>query len=385
MPAGPTVGSLWDTHSARYVMLSRPFATSYGQTSEVPLQEPPADRSQLVVQILRDQPAPTVSEASVDVTLVQDAQEIQPVLVVGVIGHLYAIWYDLQPGRAEVRAGTNKSVLEPMVLDLQPGSIERRVGQLSPRPALDVELEMPKLLQAEETSLEVRRLPFGEVVASRKVTPGSWAERIEGLPRALLEVEFQSTAESISKTVDLSDGTDGFLHLEIDPVILTGQVLLGDEPHPARLTFSTSGNQSEVVAQADEGGRYELVSLRPLRSVEIEIRGLETAPFVEFFFHPITGPAERDFAVPDRRFTLRVIDAVSGRPIPNAMVVVRNLYDDNGDPSESNMAVVQQVKCDDEGIGNLPPLRAGELEAEAYADGYAQMQEPAKMKVAEEV
>ncbi len=384
MPAGPTLGALWDKRSDRYVMLSRPFETKHGETREVPLQEPPVDRAHLVVQIVRHRATPLASEAGVDVFVVRDGEKLEPDLEIVLADNLYAVWYDLPPGSAALDAGTEEDALEPIELDLRPGVIERALGWLTPRPALDVELEMPSLLRDEATRLEVRRMPDGEVVARRQVAPGAWSERIEGLPRAVLEVELQSTAGSTSRTVDLSEGGDGFVHLELDPVILTGQVLLGDEPHPAKLTLTTIRKHSSSI-DTDENGRFEVIALDPLRSVSIDCSEPDLAPFVEFFLEPITGTTERDFIIPDRRFTIRVVDAASGQPIAGAMVVVRNSYDADDEPENNDMAVMQQVECDDEGMARLPPLRAGELEARAFADGYAHMQDPTIMAIVEGV
>lgn len=384
MPAGPTLGALWDERSGRYVMLSRPFETKPGEIREVPLEEPPVDRAHLVVQIVRHQPAPRASEAGIDVFVVRDREKLEPDLEIVLTDNLYAIWYDLPPGSVALEAGTEEDTLEPMQLDLRPGAIERALGQLTPRPALEVKLELPSLLRDEVTQLEVRRMPDGEVVASREVAPGSWSERIEGLPRAPLEVELQSTAGSTSRTVDLSDGTDGFVHLELNPVILTGQVLLGDEPHQAQLTLITIRKHS-ISVDTDDNGRFEVVALDPLRSVSIDCSEPDLAPFVEFFLDPITGTTERDFILPDRRFTIRVVDADSGQPIAGAMVVVRNLYSTDNEPEKNDMSVMQQVESDDEGMARLPPLRAGELEARAFADGYAHMQDPAILTIEEGV
>ena len=383
MPAGPTVGALWDRLAGRYVMLSPPFTTEHQRTREVPLGQPAADRAHLVAQIARHRPAFRVSEAPVDVSLVRGDKQQEPDFTVFLTENLYAFWYDLQPGQVELRAGTKEDVLEPIVLDLEPGMIERALGRLGPRPALDVELEMPSILRNEETRLEVRRLPSQEVVARRTLAPGSWSERIEGLPRAPLEVVFQSSAGSVSETVDLSDGENGFVHLDLDVVVLTGHVFLGDEPHPAKLTFTTIQKHSAVV-ETDTDGGFEVLALDPFRSVSIDLEGEELAPFVEYFPKAITGSTDRDFIVPDRRFVIRVVDAVSGRPIADAEVTIRNRYE-AGDSESSEMAVMQQVRTDEEGTALSPPLRSGQLEAEAFAEGYSQMREPMVMKVEEEV
>ena len=382
MPVGLTVAGLWDKRAERYVMFSRSFKTEHGQVREAPLEAPPDSHAFLVVKILRREKAPREGGKKIEVVAVRGADRFEPDLVAEHLYYVYSIWYDLPAGRVEVRAGTEEDVLEPTQIELEGGTIERVSGHLTPRPALDVELEISSLLSEHEAALEVRRLPSGEVVARRELAPDSWSERIEGLPRAPLEVEFQSVAGAVSKVVDLSDGSDGFVHLELDPVVLTGHVLLGDEPHTAELTFMTVQKQTQDV-RTDENGRFELIALKAIRNVSIELDGVEMPPFVEFFPQAITGTTEHDFVVPDRRFTLRVVDAVTGAPIPDASIFVRNQYDEDGEPGY-DMAVAQQVESDENGIARLPPLRAGELEARASADGYAQMQEPAITPIAEE-
>jgi hypothetical protein len=134
MPEGAAVGALWDQKSESYVALSRPFEVKARQTTTVPLERP-EETSDLVVQLQRATQKATAAEAEVEIKLNLGGQDLSPDLLVATANRLYAIWYRLRPGHAELRAGSKDSFLEPQPLELRPGKIERCVGQLEPVPA----------------------------------------------------------------------------------------------------------------------------------------------------------------------------------------------------------------------------------------------------------
>ncbi|MEM1207130.1 MAG: carboxypeptidase-like regulatory domain-containing protein [Acidobacteriota bacterium] len=386
MPAGPTIAALWDRQAGRYVQLSRPFDLGHRETMPAPLAPPPPDRAHLVVQILRETSAPRPEDASVGVHLVRGGELLEPDMALFLLRRVYALWYDVGPGPARLEAGDRKTVIEPVTLELTAGTIEHTLVELLPRPAIDAEIELPASLRSdEETLLQIRSWPEGEPVEERALEPGEWhrTERFESLPRTSLEVRLVTRLGTVSDVVDLTDGVDAFVHLAPTLTMLTGRVILGDDPHAATLRFTTVDRHTLAV-ESDAEGAYEATVLAPVRSVEVELSEVGVAPFVEFFPAALEGTVERDFGIPDNRFSVRVVDAVSGQGIADATVTSRNRYliDAALDP-DADMAVLQQAITDDGGAAHLPPLRAGDLEVDAVAEGYVRLLEPVTIPVAD--
>ena len=323
MPEGTAFGALWSRRRRAYVAISRPFRVRKGETVEIPL-ESPHDAADLVVQLRRERIAPTAAEAQVDVSLrVKDAS-LQPDLKVLTATHAYAVWYDLPAGTAELRAESPHAVAAESV-QLVRGQIERVVAKLQRRPALDVQLDLPKTLRERELSLELTRLPEKEVVAERVVAPNMDSLRVEELPLALVAVTLKTPFGEFSQEVDLRAGGDGFVLLKPDVLTLRGQVFRGEEGHRATLAFtSDQGKAAEV--KTDEEGKYEILALQPQRSVSVSLEGSKAAPFVDIFWPAIARDRELDFHFPEVDFTVEVVDDVTGAGIANASVSIRNVY-----------------------------------------------------------
>lgn len=212
LPVGKAVGALWDPGEKKYVALSRPFEVRGRRTVEVPLSRP-AGGTHLVAEIRRDPtPSPDPEDLEAELAVRRDRGDLPPDLTVQTADKIYAAWYGLAPGPAELRVKSRQTFFDRK-MDLAPG-IEWVEGQLEPRPALDVELKLPPLLRRDRLGLEVRRLPSGEIVAKHPLPPGRYEHRFEGLPPALLEVYLRTSLGSISRQVDLSSNRDRLLRLK---------------------------------------------------------------------------------------------------------------------------------------------------------------------------
>lgn len=382
MPAGPVVAALWDEKRQAHTALSRPFKVLARQSVAAPLERP-REKAYLLLRLQRDTRALSVEDYLVEPLVVQGGQKLPPDVKAPTTTHLYAIWYDLEPGSVEVEAHSPTEFLPPHPLDLRPGTIERLDEKLRPRPDLEVELVLPERLREERLTLELRSVPEGEIIASEPLPPAPHSHRFESVPPSLLEVELQTDLGSFSTQVDLGTGEDGLVRLEPELVTVSGTVRLGDDAHPAKLTFQTVG-RATVEATADASGVYEVVLLEPLRSVEVELPDAAMAPYFDFFPRPITASTTLDFDFPTAAFRVRVLDAVSGQGIERASVDLRNVFvpepgEDGGE--EHDKAVVQLVETDAQGQALLPPLRLGSLELRAAADGYLRQQQPVTVPV----
>jgi hypothetical protein len=393
MPEGKAFGALWSRRRRAYVAISRPFRVRKGETVEIPL-ESPHNAADLVVQLRRETTAPTAAEAQVDVSLRVKGASLQPDLKVLTATHAVAVWYGLPAGTADLRAESSRAVASKSV-QLVSGQIERVVAEMQRRPAVDVQLDLPKTLREKELSLELTSLPEKEVVANRVVAPNMDSLRVEGLPLALLAVTLKTPFGEFSQEVDLRAGGDGFVLLKPDVLTLRGQVFRGEEGHRATLAFTSDQGKTEEV-KTDEQGKYEFLALQSQRRVSVSLEGSKAAAFVDIFWPAITRDRDLDFHFPEADFTVEVVDDVTGEGIANASVRIRNVYkpssNDEPEPADGEASndsagaeriIAEEVSTDRDGVGWLPPLRRGSLEISASAEGYSELRAPVRAEVAD--
>ncbi len=391
LPVGPAIGGLWDPQRQKYVALSRPFQVRGRTTTAVPLDRPQGV-AHLIVQAHRRHVEPGEQDETRPEKMVlrRQGREMQPDLVVSTADRIYAVWYELAPGPAEVRGSSKEGFFEPHKVDLLAGQIEYVKGELKPRPDLEVQLKLPAELKEEKLTLEVRHLPSKEAVDHAALRPADYSHRFEAVPPALLEVELQTSFGPYSRQVDLSSGEDGFLLLEPDLLTLRGAVYHGDEGHPAKLTFNTVAPETKEV-RTDEQGAYKVVLLDPVRSVSIELDEVETAPYVDFFSPAVAESKELDFHIPDADIQVKVLDSATRKGVPGAFVAIRNVYlqeDDAGEGStelkKKERVVSQSAETDKMGTARLAFLRKGSLEIRASAEGYSPLRQPVQAQVVDE-
>lgn len=388
MPVGRAIGGLWDRKAEKYVAFSRPFEVRWRKTVEVPLERPEGVMH-LVAEVLRSPMPASAEDLEVRLTLNRGAIDLSPDLKVLTAEKIYAVWYGLVPGTAELHVESRNTFLDQRI-DIKPGSIEYVTGQLEPLPSLDVDLDLPALLRHENLALEVRMLPTGEIIERQALKPGTQSHRFDGLPPALLQVDLQTSLGPFSREVDLSSREDGFLLLKPELITLLGTVYFGDKGHSAKLTFADADSKSEI--RTEEDGRYEIVLLDPVQTVSIDLGAAGRAPFVDFFLPAIRESQELDFHLSTADFHVRVIDRATGRGIPNASVDIRNNFvhqvgqgeKRKGTRDKIERAVFQSVKTDEKGRAQLPPLREGSLEIRTSAEGYSRLQEPLKAQVTDD-
>ncbi len=394
MPEGKAVGALWDRKGRRYVAVSRPFEVRERRTVEIPLREPGA-AADLVVQLTRKTMALRTPDMEVKLAVRQQGVDRPADLAVFTAERVYGYWYDLPAGAAELIAEHREDILPAKAIQLQAGKVERVTAEMQTRPALEVQLDLPRALLHENPVLEVRQLPSGEVLERRAPKPESGMERFEKLPAAPLRVDLQTAIGAFSRQADLSSGRDGFLLLKPDMITLTGRVFHGDEGHAAKLTFANAARETKV--ESEDDGRYEAVFLEAVQTVSIQLAGVEQEPYFDFFRPAIAASQELDFRLAAGDFRVRVLDAATGKGIAGAAVEIRNNYtpEEPKEPREASAktegrrsagprAVFQRVKTGETGEARLPPLRPGSVEMRASADGYAKMREATKAEIPDE-
>lgn len=385
MPAGTTLALVWDRRARRHVMFARPFETVHREVVVPPFEEPDSERSYVVAQIVRHEKALRVEDDDVKLSLVVDGVEKAPSFQFGTAERVYGQWFDLEPGSAELHAESEGAVLDPLAVDLRPGAVSRASGQMIPRPTgpdLQVDVDLPAALADDEIELVLRELPAGETMRTRTLGPGQFTWSFGDLPAAVVEVELQTPLGPVSEVVDLTSGADDYVRLAPELIVTRGEVLLGDETHPAEIRFTTVSREELSVA-TDVDGFYELVSIEPLRAASVKLEEVEREPFVEIFFDAITQSGRLDFEIPDNLFRVRVVDARSGSPVPEARVVSKNYYERaTREVAEAKKkAVSQRVVTDDEGMARLAPLRPGRVEISVSAEGWADPDESVRVEV----
>lgn len=384
MPAGQAVGWLWDLNTRQIVALSQPFEVRPGVDAVVPLSAASAANTQLMAVITRN-PEAYETDETVAVRLRAGGKTRQPDLLVPTAFRVYAFWFEVEAGSWELEAETESSLLPKQSLELKTGVIERVAANLVPRPRLTVELSLPSELEDDEMTLEILRASTRELVTSRVVEGRQTI--FELLPADLLEVRLKTSLGHFSENADLSFADDLELKIEPEIIAITGSVFLDGEGHPAKVTFTTERGE-ELETRAAENGAYSFLSLEALKFVEIDLENGQ-APHFDFFEKRLAQSQLLDIYVKTSVHTVRVLDAVTGNPVPDAQVAVRNTFD--SEPAESGSAkadrrsskkvVMQAVRTGADGRSVLPGLRPGELELRAGATGYSRNSKPSRFEI----
>jgi hypothetical protein len=135
MPAGLTIGAFWDESQNRYVSLSRPFRVEAKQITELAWGSVYSRSSHLLVLAHRAAIAKK-SDLEVQLTLFEGEKGRKPDFEIETACKIYAIWYDLKPGKAKISAKVGTFVALNGEVDLGPGRIERFEGSLATLPKL---------------------------------------------------------------------------------------------------------------------------------------------------------------------------------------------------------------------------------------------------------
>lgn len=382
LPEGVALAALWSRDQERFLALSRPFEVRFEKIVQAPL-ETPESTAHLFVELGRNRDRPPGQPPQrIAPHLRQGGRERAPDFTLPTAFRTYAVWYDVEPGAAVVRADSPGSVLVPEEVVLEAGRVHHRRLEMMPRRILDVDVEVPSPLDREALELSVEAMPAGTALAEARLDPGSTEHRFDGLPPVVARVTLRTSVGSFAREVDLREQRTSYLTLAPELLSLWGRVELGDEGHEATISLRTVGGET-VRAETDPQGFYEVAVLEPVRSVEVVLIESEAAPYADFFSPPIRENRELSFRLLDVENRVEVRDARTGEPIAGAQVTARNEYEEHDEALERAVekAVVQRVETDAEGVALLPPLRSGWVEVEGKADGYLPVAEPVRREV----
>lgn len=382
MPEGKAVASVRD-RSGTISELSRLFEVSAGETITAPTAAPAADRSHLMVQVLRPEHLQTAKQDSVKIRLVDDEERRPPDVRLPFADSVFGIWYDLPPGAVEIVAESAAASLErPLYVELEGGKIATAQGTLvgpTNTGNLDVEVDLPPMLWEDEVRLEVRHRVGDELLAEQVLDPYEQWLRFEDLPAGVLTVEIATSLGEFAEMGDLRPGAEGFVRIAPEVIRVSGRVTSGDEPQAAKLRFVTLMGD-DVTAETDEHGHYEITTLEFLRWLYVQLPDERIPALSRLFGTPIAEDRRLDVEIPSNRFEVLVKDELTGEPIEEAGVTAMNEYPSERDPDKP-MRDGASSKTDEEGIARLRPLKPGSVEVRAVAEGYEPMDEPVRAQV----
>ena len=131
LPTGPAIAGLWDRTKAEYVAISRPFEVLSRKSVAAPLGSPTGSTAHLVVLLERHRLS-RKDDPPVVVSLKRNGVTSRPAVLIEAADRLYAMWYDLKPGVAEVSVDSGDLFVDGSAVKLRGGRIERAVARLRP-------------------------------------------------------------------------------------------------------------------------------------------------------------------------------------------------------------------------------------------------------------
>ena len=398
MPVGLVIAAAWDPGSRQFLALSRPTEVRRDRTSEVRVDSP-ARGGDVVVRLRAPFPDEgpdhmfdnrEFTGSTVAYLSAPGVRDREPDVVVPTASSYYGIWYGISAGPALLRAGSESYAIPTTEFVVQDRRVVFHEARIQARPRLTVELDLPALLEEEETAVKVLEVeqerlspPTGEEEQDRDrpsrpievvaLEAGQVVHTFDRLPMAQLEVVLETGYGSNTEGVDLRDGQDQHLVLSPDVFVLEGTVFRGGEPHPAELEFSSITGSSAMVRTNPEG-TYEAILVEPVRFISVAFE--DQPPFRDFFPRAIDSSRKLDFHLTDDRILVQVMDATNGRGISEARLSLSLSYTElreiNGEETEVPKSLTQTVETDRAGEAVLPPLQEGELEIHANAEGYVE-------------
>jgi len=381
MPAGRILAALFDNRDQEYLAVSRPLEVSLGEILRVHPQ-PPEAGTDLIVRLERPKILNDLTDYDVKLKLtgIEDGAR-EPDVVVPTPTRLYAVWYGIRAGYANLEASSPTVFLKPQEIVMRPGKVERYGGELQPLPNLDVHIELPPELPLEAATLEILRdRPGKDRVRLAELAPETTVFRFEKLPAEELEVILRVPPWGFHERSDMSDGLDHTIFFQREPIYVDGTVYLGAEPHPAVVTFRVYRMGDDLSIQTDDSGHYEAVLFNPrYYLVSVALKDIKGPPYIDFLDEPIIESTTLDFRIPAGIYRVNVCDANTGQGIATAEVSASNIFSSNINPSthesDDKKTVCQRAVTDQDGVAYLQPLRPGKLVLKVSAEGYLPSEE----------
>lgn len=366
MPGGRIAVALYDSATKNFLGLQAPVAVTASKVIEVRPEAPKANRASLIVDLVR--PAAVLQRPDDDIgvaLIAADETRMPPALIARTHRKVIAIWQDVPAGPARLELRSKTVRLPEQELRLRPGKVEQVTRDLAPLPKLGIILDIPDALPAAEKQISIVDLS-GETEPIQTTVDRETNHVDVTVPAAPLKVTLNAGPWSVEERLDLSDGVDRSVTLRMQVIRVTGRVLYGREGAEAKVTFDTRSEwEKSLEVATDEDGNYEALLARPgVYFVLVNLKGRD-APY-GIPGQQIDADTTLDLTLPANRYSFRVTDRVTGKPVSGAIVGVENVADD-ADRITSKMRMV----TGEDGTAATHPLRPGLMRAEVRAEGYA--------------
>lgn len=364
MPVGRVFTGVFDKRTRDAIAIARPVMVEAGKSITAAPWPPAAGTSDVFVSLGRPRFRQSTAEDIIELTLGGK----KPDMLFDGDDRIYAAWFGVKSGNAELGASSESFRFPARKLQLTSARVTTVREELKLLPSVRVSVLTPAdSFGDEELHVDVMPQSATQPIRMEAIRAGEETV-IAALPAEPLDVVLRFGPWRLRQSVDLTSGADANVTFDPHPIIVTGDVFYGRD-RAARAEVAFEADDGLVKSVADREGRYRAVLWRgdDAYTVHVTIPDRSGPPFVDGFL-PINESRTLDLRVPRTSYTVRVVDAVSGRGIANARVGARNIFLRSAE--EGDMTLQQRADADAEGIAHLAPLREGRLEIRAQAEGY---------------
>ncbi len=373
MPAGRVAAGLYDAARKEFISLQVPLNVPPLRSVAVSPVAPANGRADLILEVAR--PAITVKqpekdEKDIDIALFTGDVTRRPTFLVRTHKKIIALWSQVPAGAARVDVSSPTAYLRDKDLRLRSGKVEYVSVNLAPLPKLGVRWSIPDEFKPTEPALKIVNLAGHERINTIQLAKQPNQLEIP-VPAAPLEVTLKSGPWSLREAVDLSDGADRSVQLEMHAIHVNGRVYYGDDPVQATITFLTDADPKESLkVRTDTDGKYEALFAKPeAYTAVVDLEG-RAAPYPVVGFD-VKGDTTIDIRLPGNAYRFRVTRKDDGRPIEGARIVVQNR-----ESTEDSVFVSMRLVTDEQGRATAQPLRSGTVVVSVDADGFVRLTRP---------
>lgn len=364
MPAGTAIAVLYDRNS-NAVSLSKPFLVRADKPAIVWPDLPAAGKSNLFAYLQRPRLATLGAPDQVRIRLSAAEAQREPDVFLDAADTVVAVWYQTEPGTAQLVAESEVLRLPENDLVLARRDVTTFRAHLALLPTLTISIGSVEQSGAkinDALSLAVLRSADDFVLRRMTVETGKTYE-FHYMPASPLLVVLNIGFWKIGRRTDLTAGNNQLVDLALEPIVVSGRVYFGHEPARAEIQVLQKGGP--VIVATDEDGFYSVTLWEPrLYFIDTFVEGKSTPPFRTV--QRITADQTLDIRVPRLRLAARVFDPETGKPVKQHTLIVRSSYNDGGGPQSD----VVTVKATNQALTELPPVRPGTVEILAQAEGY---------------
>jgi hypothetical protein len=275
----------------------------------------------------------------------------------------FLVW-DGRIGEADVRIASSRYFLRQSAVRSSRGVTGVRES-LEPLPALKVKVTVDPFdaLPADQV-IEVTLTDGPTTLRTLDLRPNSEVD-VEAMPLAILDAKATMGDLHFDRRVDLTNGADGTVTFALEPLIVEGTVRYGGEPAEGEVAFSAGDHYAAKVKTEDGRYRATLWDKHHYGVVVTLDEARDLPPFADML--SVYESRTFDIDVPRSTIRVTVLDAQSDAPIADAWVYAKNSW---VTPEGERRGIAKTFRTDAGGLSILPPLRVGNVELTASAEGY---------------